>query len=418
MMNKIKIFFLFGFLALAAACSPYKNIHKINISELYKPNALDLHPQYKCWHKNDSVTTVFYQVNLSELVYKKNIKTDNHIAKYKIEYILFQDYSAKVILDSNSIVLYDSLYYGKDRSSIGFFDIKAQASKNYVLKLSLYDLNSVHKTTYYKELEKENIFTRQNFYLKATDGLPILTDYVSNENEFRIIYNQADVKKLQVKYFKPKYPAAAPPYVGKYQKAIRVKADSVFYIDIKDGVSDVLQLKEQGMYHFQNGNASQSGFTLFRYTNNYPYLKTDMQTLFPLRYISTGKEFKEMIESEDKELAVYSFWKEILGGSENVKEVSNLYYYRVQQANILFNSDREGWKTDRGMIYIVYGEPDYVYRDKFKETWVYSNNNRDARVTFDFDRSASPFSDNDYWLNRRPNYKYSWNKNVEFWRRY
>ncbi|MDZ7822184.1 MAG: GWxTD domain-containing protein [Candidatus Marinimicrobia bacterium] len=41
-------------------------------------------------------------------------------------------------------------------------------------------------------------------------------------------------------------------------------------------------------------------------------------------------------------------------------ELMNEYYYRVQTANQRFSGQREGWRSDRGMIYIIYGEPDAV----------------------------------------------------------
>ena len=83
----------------------------------------------------------------------------------------------------------------------------------------------------------------------------------------------------------------------------------------------------------------------------------------------------------------------------------------------MFSSDREGWKTDRGMIYIVFGPPNSVFRKELKETWVYGNVESNLAVTFDFFRIQSPFTDNDYWLNRSTSYGQSWNNAVEIWRR-
>lgn len=41
-------------------------------------------------------------------------------------------------------------------------------------------------------------------------------------------------------------------------------------------------------------------------------------------------------------------------------ELMDEYFYRVQVANRRFSGQREGWRSDRGMIYIIYGEPDAV----------------------------------------------------------
>lgn len=417
MMNKFNLLMAIIISTAVISCSSYKNIQKENISNLYKAESLKINPVFKIWHSNDSMTTIFYQLNLSELVYKKNIETGTHIAKYQIEYLLFPDYQAKTLIDSGSVTLYDSTYYNQDRSIIGFFEIPLKINSDYILKLSLNDLHSLNKTTHIKEINKKSIYSAQNFYIKALDGLPILTSYVNQDDEFRIIYNQKNVSKLKVDFIKTRNSAAPPPHIGYTNTKINLNADSTFEIDLYDGVSTMQIFKEQGIYHIYYDSAKHLGFTVMRFTTNYPYLISDMQTLMPLRYISSKNEFKTMLESDNKELAVYEFWKEILGNHENIEEVSNSYYYRVQQANKLFASDKEGWKTDRGMIYIVYGAPDFVYRNRHTETWIYSDKNRRISETFNFDKSNNPFTDNEYWLVRSPSFIHSWAESVEYWRR-
>ncbi|HEX9615291.1 MAG TPA: GWxTD domain-containing protein, partial [Bacteroidota bacterium] len=53
------------------------------------------------------------------------------------------------------------------------------------------------------------------------------------------------------------------------------------------------------------------------------------------------------------------------------------YYHRVEYANKNFGHYMDGWKTDRGMIYIRFGSPDNVERHPFDmntkpyEIWYY-----------------------------------------------
>jgi GWxTD domain-containing protein len=53
------------------------------------------------------------------------------------------------------------------------------------------------------------------------------------------------------------------------------------------------------------------------------------------------------------------------------------YYYRVDSANRQYGSQQDGWKTDRGYIYVTYGEPDHIERNNHSfdyqphEVWVY-----------------------------------------------
>jgi GWxTD domain-containing protein len=45
------------------------------------------------------------------------------------------------------------------------------------------------------------------------------------------------------------------------------------------------------------------------------------------------------------------------------------YYRRVTQANMLFTSYKEGWKTDMGMVISSFGKPDQINKTKDKEVW-------------------------------------------------
>jgi len=59
------------------------------------------------------------------------------------------------------------------------------------------------------------------------------------------------------------------------------------------------------------------------------------------------------------------------------------YYRRVDFANANFGTFIEGWKTDRGMVYIVLGPPNDIERHPFEagskpyEIWSYYTINRE-----------------------------------------
>jgi hypothetical protein len=58
------------------------------------------------------------------------------------------------------------------------------------------------------------------------------------------------------------------------------------------------------------------------------------------------------------------------------------YYLRVEYANENFSTNRDGWETDRGRIYVLYGEPTDIERHPFEinskpyEVWYYDHLNR------------------------------------------
>ncbi|MCP4705879.1 MAG: GWxTD domain-containing protein, partial [candidate division Zixibacteria bacterium] len=110
-----------------------------------------------------------------------------------------------------------------------------------------------------------------------------------------------------------------------------------------------------------------------------------------LKYIAIPAEMKEIenIENSAERLKAWNkFWDShdpSPGTIEN--EVMISYYYRLELANRRFSvMRREGWRTDRGMILIMYGEPDQIEdypferNNKAYQVWNYYNVNSKPRV--------------------------------------
>jgi len=87
-----------------------------------------------------------------------------------------------------------------------------------------------------------------------------------------------------------------------------------------------------------------------------------MRYLSHTGYFST-KEYRKIMNASGNEQKEFftETWKKIdpTPHTEN-NELMNEYYYRVNVADQRFSGHRDGWRTDRGMIYIIYGEPDAI----------------------------------------------------------
>lgn len=123
---------------------------------------------------------------------------------------------------------------------------------------------------------------------------------------------------------------------------------------------------------------------------NFPEIATTLELAEPLVYLMSGSEHRELMEIADTNemrRAIEEFWLENLGSSSLAREVMAAYYERVVEANKRFSGIKEGWKTDFGLIFIIFGNPWYV--DHFGETitWVYGYDKYDPNRTFTFNRT-------------------------------
>jgi GWxTD domain-containing protein len=103
------------------------------------------------------------------------------------------------------------------------------------------------------------------------------------------------------------------------------------------------------------------------------------------RYVMTREEAKIFLElpREEREQFKKDFWKRRDPDPETEdNEVERDYYDRIEEANGLFRTEgKEGWLTDRGRIYILFGPPlDRIQfpqggdpYNRSREIWYYGN---------------------------------------------
>ena len=155
-------------------------------------------------------------------------------------------------------------------------------------------------------------------------------------------------------------------------------------------------LLDRGNYRFEVETVDQQGETIYRArdfsvkSNNYPSVASSREMAGPLIYIMDRDNHEEMMNISDPDSlkeAIDRFWLSNVGSQSRARSVINLYYERVEQANKQFSNFKEGWKTDMGMIYILFGPPWYVNRTLNRMQWSYSYDRNDPRRNFYFERN-------------------------------
>ncbi len=104
-----------------------------------------------------------------------------------------------------------------------------------------------------------------------------------------------------------------------------------------------------------------------------------------MRYIARDNELQEIREAANdvqKRERFVAFWKKRDPDPQTERnELMEEYYWRVEYANRSYSHYMDGWRTDRGMVYIRFGAPDNVERHPFEtstrpyEIWRYYNLN-------------------------------------------
>jgi GWxTD domain-containing protein len=213
-----------------------------------------------------------------------------------------------------------------------------------------------------------------------------------------------------ISYYTDDFPPAAPAFSeGQARVSGIIKVDSTFLVSPEQQGPD----DSTGLYLVQRDTTSKQGFA-FRVYADYPKY-TKLESLSdPLIYVCTKQESERLKEARGDKKSFDRVILSITGNTDRAKSFMRSYFRRVELANQYFSSYKEGWKTDRGMIYIIFGLPDELYKFTDREVWTYKNDL--YKVTFDFVRSPTLFDPDNYVLVRNKKFQDTWYQVIDLWR--
>lgn len=370
-------------------------------------------PHYVVYNVNDSVSRLYYQVKSADLLFERSNVTNALVANFKIEYTLRPVDSPKSMSDSGYVVASNVPQSGAEWV-YGSVDFDVVEDGEYFIDVVLRDLNKMSTSYEMIYLSHTTADSPNNFILTEPQSeTPLYRNNVAESETFSLRYIDPTITKLFVTYYKNTAEAARPPYALPVP-TLPVLEDSTWMVDLLQ--NPTLQLSNEGYYRFSTTANSSLGFYVCRFKEDFPKVTTPLALLEPLRYITTKKEYVTLETSARMKPSIDSFWIATGGSQERARELISAYYGRVEIVNTHFSTWKEGWKTDRGMVYIIYGEPQNVYRTPASETWVYGQDQSGNTLNFVFNRVITSGFSNDFELERNSAFNVSWITAVDYWK--
>lgn len=404
---------IFSVMLLFAGCNPTINITGMDISSLYtgqNNNSLQINQLYNI---NDSISTI--SIILPAGLILPDPGTKKYSKKGTLKYEIIGEGKRIGLTDSATFAIADT----SDQMSFisHTWAFKAPANMDYFVKAT-YSVPGIFDDFLLLEYFSKKNHLGQSWYRFQTES----GDYLSGNNTayaqpLRLVTVDTASRLLNVKFYSRDFPTPIPPFVEQNRSLFNYAPDSNFKLELKNGKTDYFTPQNVGFYFFQADSTLMQGPTLFRMNAGFPKVTMHSLMLEALKYITSSKEFQILHSYEVPKLAVDSFWIVNSGRPDLATELIRKYYLRVENANKLYTSFTEGWKTDRGMIYIVMGKPSKVFRSFEQEVWIYGEYDDPRALKFYFKKAQNPFTENDYVLARNQYYKSIWYQNVQMWRR-
>ena len=387
-----------------------------NFAYLYGKGAAAMRLQARVYHSSDKRSVIYFKLRTQDLLYRNSGGGGPFRAKVLLKYEAYPAIGATQLLDSASTYVKDtSEDPNEDKELIGSMEMKRNEARSFVLKITARDLNRDTESSVFVPVERSVPGHRQGFLPLSEKGLPIFGDHVPPGTTVRVLCEQYAGDTLIAEHLRvpPKLPA--PVFTATVERPA-VKVDSSWTVQVDaDGAFSFIA-GAGGFYHFRPDTSTKEGFTLFTFTDTYPTVRKSKDMVAPLRFITSLQEWDRMMSSNDQRREVERFWTDAAGSRDRAREAIEAYYSRVESANRHFSGWTEGWKTDRGLVHIIFGTPNMIRKTPDSEVWTYGEETNLTSLTFVFEKRAGPYSDNDLVLRRDPAFKTAWYRNVESWR--
>lgn len=359
----------------------------------------------------------FLLVNFSHIKSGINLKDLDKI--FNIQWAIVPEYGIKEKLKSGRIEFNDQhLKQNGDSYELNFKVEKPKGVYGGVLIVDFIDVETSVKYTYDLPVDftGKRFDTRYLMYDAADATFPSFKNYRTENVPFYIKgFVKEEMPVFLIKYNNKTSPALSPMSNSKRDENSELEMLDKQQIDI----SKPLSLSDIGTYVFsQQPDNHIDGMGFLVANQRYPR-STEANTLLQsVKYMSTPKEIDLIKTTQESKEAMDMYFLTITKGDEALsKKIIKNYYQRVSEANKLFTSYKEGWKSDKGMVYIIMGPPNKVQRNRQREIWQYSQNQNNSDIIFTFNKKSNKFSDSNYELIRYPEYSSFWYPYVESWRK-
>lgn len=411
---------------LGSACRTTKStVDSKDLSYLYNPLKVSINPRYSVFNQSDAVSVLSVKFFTTDLFFNEANPAGVPMAQMFISVRLYNVtlgrsltdtafYNLDIIKDPSRDEYLYKIPLDVDKGNEYVADIKVMDKIRQVMIQAFIPFNTV------SEVNRYNFYARGHVYKNEIQRPVIRKDEYLN-----LVYGKGRPDSLYISFFQPVSEIPYPPSMILPERPMQAEPDTTIAIQYSDTLP--LMFPRKGIFFCTIGRDLDEGYTFYNFGPDFPTMRTPDEMIEPLGYIATSDEMETLRRSERQKVALDDFWLKCGGNVEKARELIRIYYTRVLYANYYFSSSREGWRTDRGMVYIMYGPPDKLYKSVDEESWGYKRplvkskwgsryDIQENYLFFSFKKRDNKFTDNEYSLSRSETVVTYWDKAVLAWR--
>lgn len=397
-----------------------------DLSYLYNPTKNAFNPGFFVSLQSDESATVTVRLLSNELFFSEANPEGVPTAGIIISARLFRVDGDRLLIDTVSFNI-NIIKDGNKREYLYNVPFKVESGSKYLVEMKVLDRLRMIVSQSFVPFNTVSPLNKYNFITLGYFSKSQLFSKVVRVDEYLSLkYSRGTIDSLYISYFKPFDAAPDPPSMLLPQKTLDYDPDRIVSIQFSDTLP--LMFPRKGAYLCSVDKNLKDGYTLYNFGHSFPNMTTPEEMIEPLVYLASSFELDQMKTSSRPKVALDDFWIKCGGNIEKARELIRIYYTRAVYANLYFTSYTEGWRTERGMIYLIYGPPDKVYKNQDGESWGYRKpvveSSWGGRYTvkedylfFNFKQKENIFSDNDYYLSRNETLVTFWDQAILSWKK-
>jgi GWxTD domain-containing protein len=397
-----------------------------DLSYLYNPTKSPINPRYNVVNQTDESSLLSVRFSNNDLFFSEANPQGVPIAQILFTVKLFSIDQGKVLSDTTALNFSIVKEAGK-QEYIYNVPLKVEQGKEYLAEIKILDRLRLQVAQAFIQFNTLSDKNRYNFILRGHfEKNTLFTPVIRVEEYINLVYSRGKADSLFISYYKPFREVPDPPSFLIPEKTLDYDPLKVVALPYSDTLP--MMFPNEGIYLCSVDRKLKDGFILLNLGSTYPKLTTPEVMTEPLAYLASQDEIAEIKSAAKPKAALDEFWIKCGGNVDKARELIRIYYTRVLYSNYYFTSYKEGWRSERGMIYIIYGPPDKVYKSSDGESWGYKKpviksrwggrfTVTDSYLFFNFKKRENVFSDNDFYLSRSETLVTLWDKAIASWRK-
>lgn len=411
---QMKMVCLLAISLLIYACTP-KNLGVLTETQVdISPYSLPPITETFIYHVSDDSSEVHLTLPVEKLLSSRKTGEADFLGKLKVYFTV----TAQGKSTPQDTITYEVYAELKNEAKDGVLyhtkRFPLPAGEDYKLDFTFTD--QTRNTAFYSvyRTNKKNSLDRGNFIFKKKGNMvPYFSNFLIPNYDIQVISDRVDLTSLN--YYRKAADLTLPPPPSSSSKN-RLPEFTSYNLFNPLASKDTLVFNQLEVSDLFITKDSGSGLTMLVRPEGFPEPSSIYELVQPLRYISSRKEFEKMEGSSNLKLGLDNFWLNCGDSKERSKELIAIFYSRVEESNRFFTSYKSGWRTDRGLINIVFGAPTDLEITSEYELWTYGDRSDLGSIQFKFNKVENDFTTNYFELERNPIYKSEWARRVGAWR--